>query len=277
MNLMGQTLKKTLYVSDLDGTLLNSRSELSDFTVNTLNTLCENGMLFSYATARSYTTAKEVTARLTANLPVIVYNGVFVLEQGSGKRLFGNAFLPEESQSILGELTAHGVYPVVYSLIDGEEKYSYCLDHIDRGVSDLLAAHPNDARERGVDSVAALTDGECFCFACSGEKEAMERLYEGFRERYQCWYFPGANGAYQRLQLRPKEVTKGKAIRMLKEYLGCERVVCFGDGNNDFELFGAADECYAMANADPQLKAQATAVIASNDDDGVARWLLENA
>ena len=41
-------------------------------------------------------------------------------------------------------------------------------------------------------------------------------------------------------------------------------------------MFEAADECYAMANADPQLKARATAVIGSNDDDGVARWLLEN-
>ena len=274
---MAQTLKKTLYVSDLDGTLLNSRSELSDFTVHTLNTLCEKGMLFSYATARSYTTAKEVTARLTANLPVIVYNGVFVLEQESGKRLFGNAFSSDESQAILDELTAHGVYPVVYSLIDGEEKYSYCPDRIDRGVADLLAAHPNDARERGVDVLQRLIDGECFCFACSGEKELMERLYEVFRDRYQCWCFPGANGAYQRLQLRPKEVTKGNAIRMLKDYLGCERVVCFGDGNNDFELFEAADEGYAMANADPRLKARATAVIASNDEDGVARWLLENA
>ena len=47
--------------------------------------------------------------------------------------------------------------------------------------------------------------------------------------------------------------------------------------NNDFELFEAADEGYAMANADPRLKARATAVIASNDEDGVARWLLENA
>ena len=269
-------MKKTLYVSDLDGTLLNSRSEVSDFTAQTLNALCKKGMLFSYATARSYTTAKEVTARLTANLPVITYNGAFVLEQGSGKRLLGNTFLAEESQSILDELTAHGVYPVVYSLIDGEEKYSYCLDRIDRGVADLLAAHPNDARERGVDVLQRLIDGECFCFACSGETALMEKLYNAFHERYQCWYFAGANGAYQRLQLRPLSVTKGNAIRMLKDYLGCERVVCFGDGNNDFEMFEAADECYAMANADPQLKARATAVIGSNDDDGVARWLLEN-
>ena len=270
-------MKKTLYVSDLDGTLLNSRSELSDFTVDTINALCEDGVLFSYATARSYTTAKEVTARLTADLPVIVYNGVFVLEQGSGKRLLSNAFSKNESKEILDALLAHGVYPVVYAIIDDVEKYSYCRDHIDRGARDLLLAHPNDARERSVESAEALLDGACFCFSCSGQRELMESLYEQFCETYQCWYFPGLNGAYRRLQLRPKTVTKGNAIRMLKEYLGCERVVCFGDGNNDFEMFEAADECYAMENADPALKERANGVIGSNDADGVARWLLKNA
>ena len=270
-------MKKTLYVSDLDGTLLNHDSALSDFTASTLNHLSERGMLFSYATARSYTTAKEVTDKLTARLPVIVYNGVFVLEQGSGKRLWSNAFSQAEASNILDELTAHGVYPVVYALIDDTEKYSYCCDHVDRGVQDLLLAHPNDARERGVDTVQALIDGECFCFACSGEAALMERLYNRFRDRYQCWYFEGANGAYQRLQLRPKDVTKGNAIRMLKAHRGCERVVCFGDGNNDFEMFEVADECYAMENADAGLKARATAVIGSNNADGVAKWLLENA
>ena len=270
-------MKKTLYVSDLDGTLLNSHSQLSDFTVDTINALCERGMLFSYASARSYTTAKMVTERLTANLPVIVYNGVFVLEQASGKRLLGDAFTASEAQEILDALLDNGICPVVYALIGGVEKYSYCRDRIDRGTNDLLSAHPGDARERGVDGVLSLLDGDCFCFSCSGEASVLERLRDRFCERYQCWYFEGSRGAYQRLQLRPRTANKGNAVRMLKEHLGCDRVVCFGDGNNDFDLFAAADECYAMGNADPALKQRATAVIGSNDEDGVARWLLENA
>ncbi|MBQ5325810.1 MAG: HAD hydrolase family protein, partial [Oscillospiraceae bacterium] len=42
---------KTLYISDLDGTLLNSDAEISSFTANALNSLIEKGLLFSYATA----------------------------------------------------------------------------------------------------------------------------------------------------------------------------------------------------------------------------------
>jgi hydroxymethylpyrimidine pyrophosphatase-like HAD family hydrolase len=45
---------------------------------------------------------------------------------------------------------------------------------------------------------------------------------------------------------------------------------------NDLPLFAACDECYAMANAAQEVKDRATAVIGSNDDDGVAKWLEEN-
>ena len=58
--------------------------------------------------------------------------------------------------------------------------------------------------------------------------------------------------------------------------LGCDRLVVFGDGRNDLSLFSVADECYAMSNAVPELKEIATAVIGSNDEDGVAKWLEEN-
>ena len=48
---------KTLYVSDLDGTLLRSDERTSDYTNQVINRLTEQGMLFSYATARSLVTA----------------------------------------------------------------------------------------------------------------------------------------------------------------------------------------------------------------------------
>jgi hydroxymethylpyrimidine pyrophosphatase-like HAD family hydrolase len=78
---------KTLYVSDLDGTLLRRDKTVSAFTVNTINELTAQGMLFSYATARSYVTASRLTAGITANIPVIIYNGAFILENGTKKQL----------------------------------------------------------------------------------------------------------------------------------------------------------------------------------------------
>ena len=265
---------KTLYVTDLDGTLLNCKSEVSDFTVNTINALVARGMCFSYATARSYTTASQVTSRLTARMPVIVYNGVFILEQGTGKRVLSNTFSAAEASIILSALKEAGVTPVVYSLIDGTEKYSFCLPTENPGIRTLLRVHPNDARERAVTNVEELLTGDCYCFSCFDSEETLKPLYERFKEIFQCWYFY-ADGQ-QRLQLRPRGAAKGNAILSLKQLLNCDRVVCFGDGNNDFQMFDVADECYAMKNADEELKKRATAVIDSNDEDGVAKWLLEH-
>ena len=56
----------------------------------------------------------------------------------------------------------------------------------------------------------------------------------------------------------------------------CDKVVVFGDGKNDVDMFALADEAYAVENAVSELKGLATAVIDSNNNDGVAKWLKNN-
>ena len=64
--------------------------------------------------------------------------------------------------------------------------------------------------------------------------------------------------------------------RQLKTLLGCEKIVAFGDGKNDIDLFELADEAYAVENAHEDLKKYATDIILSNEEDGVAQWLARN-
>jgi len=62
----------------------------------------------------------------------------------------------------------------------------------------------------------------------------------------------------------------------LKKLWNCDRVVSFGDAVNDIPMFEISDECYAVENAVDELKAIATGVIESNEEDGVAKWLKAN-
>ena len=62
----------------------------------------------------------------------------------------------------------------------------------------------------------------------------------------------------------------------LKSMLGCDRVVSFGDAVNDIPMAKISDEFYAVENAADEVKLIADSVIGCNDEDGVARWLLEN-
>ena len=68
-------MEETLYLSDLDGTLLRSDQTLSARTCATVDRLVRAGVHFSYATARSIDTAARVTRGIGVDIPVIVHNG----------------------------------------------------------------------------------------------------------------------------------------------------------------------------------------------------------
>ena len=113
-----------LYVSDLDGTLLRSNERTSEYTNQVINSLVEKGMIFSYATARSLVTAKKVTKGINAKIPLIVYNGAFVIDNITEKILIANYF-DDSAHSILEDLFSNDVYPIVYAYINGKEKFSF--------------------------------------------------------------------------------------------------------------------------------------------------------
>ena len=77
-------------------------------------------------------------------------------------------------------------------------------------------------------------------------------------------------------EIMPAGATKANAIRKLKEIRGCDKVISFGDAINDLPMFEISDACYAVENAVEELKAAADGVIDSNENDGVAKWLLEH-
>lgn len=269
-------MKKTLYVSDLDGTLLRRDQTVSPFTAETIRAQVGEGMLFSYATARSLVTAGKVTKELSVNIPVIAYNGAFVVESETGKRLLSHIFCKEESARILDTCLACDVMPIVFSLADGKEQFRYLAGKESRGARRFLDTRKGDVREHPVSRKETLYEGEIFHITCIDEKEKLAPLYEQFRTEFPCVFERDFYGWEQWLELHPRGATKAEAVLHLKEYLGCERVVCFGDGKNDIPMFKVADEAYAMANADAELKRFATGVIGHHEEDGVAKWLFSN-
>lgn len=267
---------KTLYVTDLDGTLLRSDETTSDFTNQTINDLAARGMLFSYATARSYVTSAKVTKGLDAHIPLIVYNGALVIDHGTGEIMISN-FFGQEIQEVLRDLISHEIFPIVYAFIDGVERYSYIPERCTWGMRDYIASRSGDRRENPVKDADALCRGEVFYISCIDEEEKLEPFYEKYKDQCHAVYQKDIYSGAQWLELMPLAASKSNAIRQLKAQLGCDYLVVFGDGKNDIDMFHLADESYAVENAAPELKAIATGVIGSNDEDAVAKWLLEHA
>ncbi len=269
---------KTLYLSDLDGTLLNSEAKLSDFTAKTLNELIGAGLIFSYATARSLYTAQKITAALKIDFPVITYNGSFVVGNTTGQILLSNYFLQSESEYIQTVLTQYQIHPLVYAHIGGVEKFSFCSKYLNAGKLHFLDHRKGDIRRREVDRPEAAYEGDLFYFSCIGEESELIQVYKLFKTdpRFYCIFSKDIYSGAQWLEILPVNATKANAAMWLKQHLGCDRIVSFGDAENDLPMFEISDECYAVENAAPELKEKATAVIASNNHNGVVKWLMEH-
>ena len=171
-----------LYVSDLDGTLLNTRDRISPYSLNVINTLIEKGMKFTYATARSLVSASRVAEGLTLHIPVIVYNGAFIMEADTGKILYSAKMAEKESRFLEEYFNRAGLSPLVYTFREGQEKVRWYPSRENYGIKRYLSMRKDDRRMEPVADKESLYQGEMFYFTCIGEKE--ELLWSRARARY---------------------------------------------------------------------------------------------
>ena len=249
---------KVLYVSDLDGTLLRSDAKTSEYTNQVINQLTEKGVLFSYATARSYFTATKVTKGLNAKIPIITYNGAVIQQNDTYEIITKNTFTQVEKEELLNGLLCCGIYPIVYSFISGKEKFSYHFHKCNDATKDFLSTRKGDVRDHPVETESELAVGDVFYFTCIDTYEKLEPLYIQWKDKSHCIFQKDIYSGEHWLEIVPKTVSKANAILQLKEYLGVEYIVAFGDRKNNIEMFEIADESYAVENAVDELKAIAT-------------------
>ncbi|MBE6760415.1 MAG: HAD family phosphatase [Ruminococcaceae bacterium] len=268
----------TLYLTDLDGTLLTGSQRVSERTCEILNRLTADGLRFSFATARSRFSSRRAVDGLEPRLPMIVYNGTFIQDITSGQVLHGNYLDHEKASDIIDWYIRRGIFPIVYSLVDGREHFSYVPERSCRALLDFVATREGDPRLRATD-IDGLYDGDIFYITAMGDDQVLTEGSELFSadSTLNCLLYPETYTGDLWLEIMPAAASKAVAALKLKGLLGCDRLVCFGDGVNDIPMFQAADECYAVANAAPELKAMATDIIGSNEEDAVALWLEQNA
>ena len=272
-------MNKTLYVTDLDGTLLNRQDRINPESIAIINELVNKGMLFTYATARSLVSASVVTEGLSTDFPVIIYNGAFIIHPSTGEILSEQSFMAKERQRVIEVLEEYDISPLVYSYIDGIERVSWIMSRENDGIKRYINNRKGtDPRFRPITTKEELYQGEMFYYTCIGEQEELQPIYDVISKdaRFRCTLQQELYRPEYWLEIMPAKATKAEAIKQLKKLWNCDRVVSFGDAINDIPMFEISDECYAVENAVDELKAIATGIIDSNENDGVAKWLQEH-
>lgn len=271
---------KTLFVSDLDGTLLTKDEKVSAYSRERLNRLVDAGMLFTFATARSASSAKRAVEGLHLPAPVVLYNGGLIYDYNSGETLRHVLFDDEGKWYVHHILKEYGIAPLVYGAIAKDrERVAYLSGQESMGIQRYLYRRRADARMTKVFSEEELLAGYVFYFKCIGPREQLERAWDilKYDTRFICIFH---QETYQNdfwMEISPRAATKANGVRFLKEHLGCDRVVCFGDTSNDSDMFDVCDEKYAVMNADQWLKEKATGVVGYCEEDGVAKWLEQHS
>ncbi|MDE5835218.1 MAG: HAD family hydrolase [Ruminococcus sp.] len=270
---------KHLYITDLDGTLLNNSGHLSERTVCIVNDLIEKGMYFTFATARSVYSAKPITSSLNINVPYILMNGVSIYNPENDKYIKNEYIQPEVSSEIIRVFEENNVRCFMYRT-EKNILIVYFTEITTQVMQSFAESRKNNYNKPFVQctDLADVADDKTVYFTTTGDyekilpvKNAVENIkgvnYAFYRDTYTGKYF---------LEIFSENASKANGIKYLRKEYGFDKVVCFGDNLNDMAMFGESDVKIAVGNAVPELKKLADFVVLSNENNGVAEWLAEN-
>jgi len=267
-----------LIVFDLDGTLLNADSVISEYTKETLRLLSERGILYTVATGRALHGARDILAGHTFALPQAFKNGVMIWNPALEGYSHHTHLTLDEIRHVLEAMLSQRVAPFMFTLEPGDRHAIYhppLQTRVEKDLAESYRSRPDVAvqpasaipADAEISNISALgTPGAIAAIEAMIEDEADLIAYAGpALEGDDLWW----------IDIHHMEASKGNAVQLLREELGVSRVVCFGDSNNDLSMFAMADEAYAPSNAKAEVLSAATAVIGHHNEDGIARFLRE--
>lgn len=270
---------KHLFVTDMDGTLLNEHSKVSPVSAKIISDLSRQGALITVATARTPATVEPLLDGTYTSLPAIVMTGAAMWDRNNRSYVNTHPFDGDADHQLLAVMRSEGIEPFVYTFFDGDP-----LLHVFRNspLSD------NDIRFMDERRVSGLKEfhidrpmpegGHTMLFFAMGPRERIFAAADKIRALRICSVsaftdiFGEDTGI---LELFAPGVSKASAVQALKSQTGADRLIVYGDNLNDLPMMAVADESVAVANALPEVKAAATRVIGSNTADAVARDILQ--
>lgn len=266
-----------LFVTDLDGTLINSKRKVPKKSLEILNKLIEKGVNFTVATARTPATAVEILQDLNLKLPVALMNGVLIYDTKELKYIDIKGIEKEAVNKVLDIFKEYNKNPLVYGVKDNHlwvyhkefeniYEYNFYKERADKKLKTFVKVE---------DYNGSLSDSNVINFVAFDNYEKIKAIAEKIKciEGITVNYYKDVYEDCYFLEAYSSEASKANGIKYLSKYIEYSKVICFGDNLNDIPMFELADEAYATANAAEEIKKIATDVIGSCEEDGVAEFL----
>lgn len=264
-----------LLALDLDGTLLDSKKEISARNLAALHQALDAGVRIALITGRRYPAAKRISASVPGSPVLVLHNGGLVMEGDVPIRV-----LPLDrmvAREIVSFAKERGADPVVHYGHAGEgllyvetasPSHTLLAYYISRSHPDVRVV---DSLEGEIDG-AALDPLQVMFGGSMAEMESLASALEmrGLPASALRTVYP--NDDLSLIDVVAPHVDKSEALRFLcaRFDVDIRQALAIGDNWNDRDMLLAAGRGCVMGNAEPGLRALGLEVLPANDEDGVA-------
>lgn len=269
---------KTLYISDMDGTLLQSNGKMSEYTKEKLNDFYKKGIPFSVATARSMVSATPLLEGVHFAAPVVLMNGVFVYDTETKKAVKYHEIEHSALQKILDCFYEKNLHPFMF-LYSDDYKLSIKYTEFDNdGMKEFYDMRVDmlEGRFTQTDDLTDISQGQHPVYV---NYYALPALLDEVVEKLKL--IPQIDFAYYKdsysddwlVEIYANTASKANGAKEVKEIVGADSITAFGDNLNDLVMLKGADRAVAVSNAVNEVKKIAHITIGTNNDDSVVKFI----
>ena len=268
-------IKTRMIGMDLDGTLLTTEKKLTPYTQDVLKRAIAQGIIVLPATGRPVSGVPEEIMHFPGIRYAVTANGGRIVDVQENRTIYENLVPVDKAYAILSVFEKYDTLREIY--YDGigyseETMLKNIHRYIEPGpMADYMVATRRpipDVHAKFVETNRPVDKVQGIFASLADKDEALKEL-----EKIKDIEITGALS--QNIEINAKDVDKGNALLRLGQILGIpgEEIMAFGDGTNDRKMLEKVGTGVAMANGVPEVKAAADYITASNDEEGVARFI----
>lgn len=264
---------KTIFI-DVDGTLRNSKGEITPRTISSIRQITDTGMKVILTSGRSRTHMLALSKACGASCFVISSNGADVYDSGVDQVIYQDK-MEKEDIIYLYELAER--QKAHFTMCSGFDRVCNRVERFDGsekalGESIEMFVHQNIVNQ---------------CIIGNAPREVIQQIKAQIEQEKSSVKIinqsPGIldnkvplNGCYY-LDIVNRITSKGNAIMEFcrNNFIDIDETIGIGDSQNDVSMFKVVGESVAMGNASPEIQRLTNRIIPSNDKEGVAVYLEE--
>ena len=267
-------MNKKLLVLDIDGTLTNSKKEITPATKAAIKEILEEGHLVMLASGRPTPGVRKYEAELELAKYggyLLTYNGARITRCSDNKDIFTQSFSKEYVHKLYDYCCKRNLGIVTYEdFEDTKEPYVICGRTADKYLT--WEAEINNLPFVQVDNFKERINRDVYKVLMSADPAESEEIENELKELYGSEFHITRSEPFF-VEATSTGVDKAKAIARVTDILGIkhENVIACGDGFNDTSMVKYAAIGVAMANAQAAVKKVADFITSSNDEDGIVK------